>query len=430
MTVRDASAEVVSGAPLRADRRKAMVNRSLTRIVLAGLLGLAMLSLTRVVSGENNLTSAGALGGAINAAIPIMLAGLGGLWSERSGVVNIGLEGQMILGTWFAADFAYKSGSPWMLIVGGIVGGLIGGILHAVATVGFGVDQIISGVAINILAPGITKYLSGIFFTKAGAITAGGGPTQSPKVKSFSTLKWTSAGNQLDKIEQHHWFFVSDVAGLLEGIVTSLTLFTIIALLLIPLTWFLLWRTAFGLRLRSCGENPTAAETLGVKVYTMKATAVVISGVLAGLAGAFLVDYTGIYRENQTGGRGFIGLAAMIFGNWRPGGLAAGSSLFGYTDALQQQQSNATVHALLLLVAIILALVAAYAVYQRRMTSAAIALVAAVLVFLWYVTTDTIPGEFATYSPQIITLFVLALASQRLRMPAADGIPWRRGQGA
>lgn len=419
-----------TAAAPRASRYAGPLNRAATRLILATLLGLVVLSLTRVLSDKPGLTTGGALGAAINAAIPIMLAGLGGLWSERSGIVNIGLEGQMILGTWFAADFAYHSHSAWMLIVGGLVGGFIGGVLHAIATVGFNVDQIISGVAINLLAPGITKYLSGIYFTTNQAITDGGGPTQSPKVPAFNTLTWSGADDWLSKVQHHHWFLVSDVAGLLDGLVTSLNIFTIIALLLIPLTWFVMWRTAFGLRLRSCGENPTAAETLGVKVYTMKATAVVISGVLAGLAGAFLVDYTGIYRENQTGGRGFIGLAAMIFGNWRPGGLLAGSSLFGYTDGLQQQSSTATVHALLLLVAIVLALVGLLALYQRRMTSAVVSFVSAGLVLLWYLTTDSIPSEFATYSAQIITLFVLALASQRLRPPAFDGIPWRRGQGA
>ncbi len=405
-------------------------NRMATRGVLAAAVGLALLSLTRVVSDQNGLTSAGAIGAAINLSIPIMLAGLGGLWSERSGVVNIGLEGQMIFGTWFGAYFAWQSHSAWMLIVGGIVGGLIGGILHAIATVGFGVDQIISGVALNLLAPGVTKYLSGIIFTTEKATADGGGETQSPQVAQFHTLKWGWAHDELSKLAAHHWFFISDLAGVLDGIVTSLNVFTIFALLLIPLTWFVLWRTPFGLRLRSCGENPTAAETLGVKVYTMKATAVVISGALAGLAGSFLVDFTGLYREGQTGGRGYIGLAAMIFGNWQPVGLGLGSSLFGYTDGLQQQQDNVTVHALLLLVAMVLGLYAAWCLYRRNVVSGAVSAIVAALVFVWYLTTDSIPSEFATYSPYIITLLVLAVASQRLRMPAADGIPWRRGQGA
>ena len=405
-------------------------NNVIARVVLVGLFGLVIASITRIGSGHHELTSAIAMGGAINAAMPIMLAGLGGLWAERAGIVNIGLEGQMILGTWFAADFAWKSGSPWMLIVGGVVGGLIGGVLHAIMTVGFGVDQIISGVAINLLAPGIAKYLSGIVFASTAGLAAGGGPTQSPKVTVLSTFDWKSADNWLGKVNGHHWFLISDVAGLLDGFVSSLNWLTIIALLLIPITWFVLWRTTFGLRLRSVGENPTSAETLGVKVYTMKSVAVLISGALAGLGGAFLVQYTGVYHDGQTGGRGYIGLAAMIFGNWRPGGLLAGASLFGYTDALQQQQTTQTVHALLLVVAIVLGLAGLWMFYRGRRVQGIVALGVGVLVFVWYATTTSIPAQFATYSPQILTLLVLAVASQRLRPPAADGIPWRRGQGA
>jgi simple sugar transport system permease protein len=417
-----------SSVPEEPGRLAVLRNNMLTRIVFVALFGLVIMSLTRIISGKENLTSAGALGGMMNAAVPILLAGLGGLWSERAGVVNIGLEGQMILGTWFAADFAWKTGSPWMILVGGIAGGLLGGILHAIATVGFGVDHIVSGVALNILAPGIAKYLAGIYFNSDAGIADGGGPTQSPKVSTLSTLQWNSFGDWLGKVNGHHWFLISDVAGLLQGLVTSLNWFTIIAILLVPLTWFVLWRTAFGLRLRSVGENPTSAETLGVKVYTMKVSAVLMSGALAGLGGAFLVEYTGIYRENQTAGRGYIGLAAMIFGNWNPGGLLAGSALFGYTDALQQQTDTATVHALLLIVAIILVLAGLYAAWRGRRLQAVIAIVAGALVAVWYAATDSIPPQFATYSPQILTLLVLAVASQRLRMPAADGLPWRRGQ--
>ena len=425
MTVRDPSAQV-TGDVVTVPTRVPVGGHVALRILLVSVLGMALLSLTRIISGADDITSAGALGGTINAAMPIMLAGLGGLWSERSGVANIGLEGQMILGTWFGAEFAFATHSPWMLLVGGMVGGFIGGALHAVATVGFGVDQIVSGVAINILAPGVAKYLAGIYFNKPAALAAGGGPTQSPQVDTFGPLKWTWAANHLATLEQHHWFFVSDLAGLLEGICTSLTVLTIIALLTIPATWFVLWRTSFGLRLRSCGENPDAAESLGVKVYTMKSTAVIISGVLAGVAGAFLVNFTGIYRENQTAGRGYIGLAAMIFGNWRPLGLAAGSGLFGYTDALQQRQGSTSVHALLIVVGVLLVLLGLYRAYRRTPVSAAVSLVAGVLVLVAYTTTDSIPSQFATYTPQIITLLVLAAASQRLRMPAADGLPWRR----
>ncbi len=228
----------------------------------------------------------------------------------------------------------------------------------------------------------------------------------------------------------HHWFLISDVAGLLGALATTLTPFTILMIALLPLTWFLLWRTAFGLRLRSCGENPTQAETQGVGVYRMKYTAVIISGMLAGLGGAFLADAGGGYQEGQTAGRGYIGLAAMIFGNWRPGGLAAGAGLFGYTDAVRQRQGSESVHALLLVVTFVLFLVAAYLLWRKRFMSAGGAAVSGVLFLIWYVTTDSVPIEFVPATPYVITLLVLALASQRLRPPAADGIPWRRGQGA
>ncbi|HJQ43348.1 MAG TPA: ABC transporter permease [Jatrophihabitantaceae bacterium] len=394
--------------------------------VLSAVGALLLISLVRIITDANDITSGGTVGATISLAIPIGLAGLGGLWSERSGIVNIGLEGMMILGTWFGAAFAYFSGSPWLGVLGGIVGGLIGGILHAIATVTFGVDHIISGVAITILAGGVARFLAGIFFTHE----PGGGPTQSPHYPQFKQLKVPGANDFFSKIERHHWFVLSDVAGVLRGFTTTLTPFTILAIAMFPLTWFVLWRTAFGLRLRSVGENPNAAESLGVPVYLMKYAAVLVSGALAGMAGAFLADYPGLYREGQTGGRGFIGLAAMIFGNWMPGGLAMGAGLFGYTDALQLRQGTTTVHALLLLAAFLLAAFAAIQLWRRNLRAAVTTAVIAALVFVWYSVTDDVPIEFVPATPYIITLLVLAFTAQRLRMPAADGLPWRKGQNA
>jgi general nucleoside transport system permease protein len=422
MTVHDPGAPP---ATIRLDRVKATRRLSRGQLWMVAGGGLLLLAFVRTVTSADDITSAGTLGATISLALPIGLAGLGGLWSERSGVVNIGLEGMMILGTFFGADFAYFSHSPWMGAVGGVVGGLIGGLVHAVATVTFGVDQIVSGVAITILATGLARYLAGVFFTGQ----PGGGPTQSPSVPQFTRLRVPGADSFLGKLERHHWFAVSDLAGLLRGLATTLTPFTIVVALLFPLTWFVLWRTSFGLRLRSCGENPAAAESLGVPVYRIKYVAVIVSGMLAGIAGAFLADFAGIYREGQTGGRGYIGLAAMIFGNWRPGGLVAGAGLFGYTDAVQSRGGAKSVHALLLLVAILLLFVCAFVLRRRRMVSGIAAGLGATLVFAWYQGTNDVPIELVTYTPQIITLLVLALASQRLRMPAADGIPWRKGQG-
>ena len=193
----------------------------------------------------------------------------------------------------------------------------------------------------------------------------------------------------------------------------------------------MLWRTAFGLRLRSCGENPVAAESLGVNVYLMKYSAVLASGAFAGLGGAFLAIVAGNgYREGQTGGRGFIGLAAMIFGNWRPGGLAAGAGLFGYTDALQLRRGGESVHALLLLVGVLLVGAAIWLALRRAVVvGGVVASSSARAVLAWYSPTDEVPGDFTTMTPYVTTLLVLALASQRLRMPAADGLPYRRGPG-
>jgi simple sugar transport system permease protein len=198
--------------------------------------------------------------------------------------------------------------------------------------------------------------------------------------------------------------------------------------LLLPITFYLLWRTAFGLRLRSCGEAPYAAESLGVNVYLHKYIAVMVSGGLAGFGGAVLATVlSGIYREGQTQGQGFIGLAAMIFGNWRVGGLASGSLLFGYTQAMQLRSGEA-VHALLLVITIGLVLFALWKAYRRQVTPSVASLLIAGAVFLWYRSTDVLPDQIAYVTPYVATLLVLSLASQRLRMPAADGRPYIKGQ--
>jgi general nucleoside transport system permease protein len=384
---------------------------------------LVLVSIVRLITDANDITSSGTTGAALRLAVPIGMAGLGGLWAERAGVVNIGLEGQLILGTWFGAWGAYEFGA-WWGVLAGIIGGALGGLVHAIATVSFGVDHIVSGVAINILGGGVTRFLSALIFTN----TPGGGVTQSPGLPRISTVTAPGSG-ALRTLEDKHWFVVSDIAGVLGGLVTQVSLLTIVAVLLVPISYFLLWRTKFGLRLRACGEAPGAAESLGVNVYKMKYLAVIISGGFAGLGGAFLSEVaTNIYREGQTNGRGYIGLAAMIFGNWRPGGLAVGSAIFGYTDALQLRSGGQSVHALLLLLAIVLALLGGWSLWKRRRMQGIISLVVAVAALIWYLSSDTVPDEFVGFAPHITTLLVLALAAQRLRPPAADGKPYRRGE--
>ena len=384
-----------------------------------------VLAIARQVTGADALTSSGTVSDALGLAVPIGLAALGGLFAERAGVVNIGLEGMMIFGTWFAGWAGYQWG-PWAGVVAGIAGGAIFGLLHALATVTFGVDHIISGVAINIIAIGATRYMSQEFFLGR----EDGGVNQGPSVDLINRVSVPFVGGPLGDLERKQWFLLSDIAGLVRGITVDVSVLTILAVLLVPAAFWLLWRTNFGLRLRSVGENPQAAESLGVPVYTMKYVGVVISGALAGMGGAFLVTvYDAKFLEGQTGGRGFIGLAAMIFGNWRPGGLAAGAALFGYTDSLRLREGTIAVHALLLFAALLLIVLAVRAGMTRRWAQVGLTFGASAVFFLIFSVTNEVAGTLTPLVPYVATLLVLALAAKRLRMPAADGIPYRKGGG-
>jgi simple sugar transport system permease protein len=396
------------------------------RVAAIALALLLLMSVVRLVSGAGELTSSGTAGAALRLAVPIGLAALGGLWAERAGVVNIGLEGMLILGTWFGAWVGFTYG-PWVGVLAGVAAGAVGGLLHAVATVSFGVDHVVSGVAINLLGAGVAQYLSQVAY--GDGQVPGAGPTQSAVVKPIREVSLpvlSSGPDLLGRLEDTGLFLLSDAAGLLGGLTRGVSLLTILAVLLVPCSFFVLWRTAFGLRLRSVGENPVAADSLGVPVYRLKYAAVVASGAFAGLGGAALVIGS-IYREGQTAGRGFIGLAAVIFGNWRPGGLAAGAGLFGYADALQLRAGNA-VRGLLLLVALLLVVAAVVQGLRRRLPMVVVALVLAAAFALWYASVDSVPSQLVGFTPHIVTLVVLAVASQRLRPPAADGQPYRRGQ--
>lgn len=395
--------------------RKALLPLALVAVVLG-------LSILRVATGVNDIDSSNAISAALVAAVPLALAGLGGLWSERAGVVNIGLEGMMIMGSWSAAFAAYHYG-PWAGVLGGILGGMLFGLLHAIATVFFGVDHIVSGVAINLLGAGLTKFLAERFFSEL----PGGGPTQSPSLPDVASVTLPGSGALVD-IEKNHWFLVSDVAGILAGLTKDVSLLTLLAIGLVIGTIFVLWKTSFGLRLRSCGEAPQAAETLGVNVYLYKTIAVVVSGGLAGLGGGFLAMVASDgFQQGQTGGRGYIGLAAMIFGNWMPIGTALGALLFGYTQALQLRGGD-QVHALLLLVGAGVLVGAVWMAVKKRVLHAVILAVAGVLVLMWYFGSNTIDPNLTATAPYVVTLLVMAFASQHLRMPAADGAIYRKGE--
>ena len=419
--VTDVAAE--SGSTMPVHRKRSKIPGWLRGVIWA-VVAIGVLSTASYSTGVAALTSSNTAHTALRLALQILLCALGGLWAERAGVVNIGLEGMMILGTWGAAWGSYNGG-VWAGLVAAMVMGALGGLLHAVATVTFNVNHIVSGVAINLLGLGVAKYLSNLIFAPIS-----GNPRQSPPVPKFDTYSAAGLTDWLTDLEKEQRVVISDIAGILRGLVSEVAPLTMIAILLVPVSYYILWRTRFGLRLRSCGENPVAAESLGVNVYRHKYIALLASGAFAGMGGASLVLLSGgaDYLENQTNGRGFIGLAAMIFGNWRPGGLLGGAALFGYSDGLQLAGGGTAVLALLYGAVILIAIIVVIQLIRKQWLAAALGVIGAGVLYAIYWTQDTLPSDLIPYTAHFVTLIVLAVASQRLRPPRADGQPYRRGE--
>ncbi len=417
------------GSPSPSTKRSRMPTA--IKWMLYALAGMLLLTIVQSIGDTDKLTSAPISREMLRWSLPVLLAGLGGLFADRSGVVNIGLEGMMILGMWFGAWGALEFG-PWMGLIIGVLGGASGGLLHAVATVTFGVDQIISGVAINILAPAGTRYLSQEVW---------GSPTQSPRVQGIgdwdvpflaggSIFGWDSPDILLT-IANKEWWYISDIADFSRGLMRNTSLLALIALALVPFCAWLLWRTRFGLRLRIAGEQPQAGESQGVNIYAYKYAAVIISGALAGLGGVVISspELSGQFLEGNSGGRGFIGLAAVIFGNWRPLGILLGALLYGYVFGLDLKDLDGSAsHALLLLNAIALGGVAAWAVTRRRIADGVLAGLMAVGGLVWWIVSDSVPGWWSNILPYVVVLLVLVFFAQRLREPAAIGQPYHRGE--
>ena len=405
------------------ERLQAPLQARWVRPTLYIVVGFVLVAAARQITGAQDIDSTGALRGALVASVPILLAGLGGLWSERAGVVNIGLEGMMLLGALGAGYFGYFYGVvPGIL--GGMAFGLLAGALHALVTVVFGVDHIVSGVAVNIMAMGISGYLAESWFTGV----PGGGQSNSPTLPSVPTITIGPLVDACKNVADKHWFIVSDLFSVFGVLFDRMSLLTLVALALVPISAWVLWRTSFGLRIRSTGEAPSASESLGINVYRYKFIAVCLSGMLAGLGGVFLAMVaTSGYQSGMTNGMGYIGLAAMIFGNWRPTGLLLGAGLFGYAQAVQLRNGEESLHALLLVIAVILAAFAVAQLRGGRRLGALIAGLGAVAVLAWHLLSDEVPREFTGMAPYVTTLLVLAFASQSLRMPAADGQIYRKG---
>ena len=404
------------------------------RTMILWLGGMLVLSIVRIITNADDLTSSGTISSTLRVATPILLAGMAGLWAERAGIVNIGIEGMMIVGTWCGGYGAWKWGS-WAGIAMALIAGALVGLLHALATVRFNVDHVVSGIAINTLAAGATEYLSIIFFKGQ----KGGGESQSPTGKGGYgefDMPFLSGGriggwrspDILGWIERKHDVpLLPDVAGFVRGLTSDVYIPTLVAVAIIPLTVWVLWRTRFGLRLRSSGESPQAGESLGVPINRLRYQAMAVSGSLAAFGGAYLsCVFTSTYRQGQTGGQGFIGLATTIFGNWQPWGVFRGSILFGFPTALKFRDEK-NVPALFLVAAIALAVIAVIMVVRRKSVWAVSCAAAAVCMVLAYNVIDNVPSEFVAATPYIVTVIVLAGARQQLRPPAHAGLSYRPG---
>jgi len=425
-------------APLEGNRFESLGRFFAVRrnVLLTGAITLlALMSITRLWTGEHPLTSSGTVGTALRLTVPILLAGMAALWAERCGVFNIGIEGMMILGTWGAGYGAWKWG-PWVGLLLGILFGMFGGLIHAVATVRFNVDQVISGVVLNIFAFSGARYLSDLVFVGQ----PGGGVSQSPQQKSgipkFDTpflaggdlFGWQTP-DFFGWLEKKRWFLLGDIGGIGKGLTVNLSWLTVLAVLVVPITFWVLWRTRFGLRLRSSGEAPHAAESLGVKVIPLRYAGLLISGGLAGFGGATLaIVASSYYRQGQTAGRGFIGMAAMIFGNWRPLGVAGGAAVFGYSEGVKLVASD-SLTALFLFVTLVAGLMLIAALLRKKAISIITALITGGLFFTAYLTVKEVPESLTQSVPYVATLVVLATATKRLRPPAQAGIKYRPGEG-
>lgn len=289
---------------------------------------------------------------AIRLATPLIFAALGGLFSERSGVINIALEGLMLAGAFTAAVATFEMHKPYLGMLCGMAAGGFLAWVYAIACIRFQADQVVAGMAINFLMIGLPALISGAVYDSSGSTP------------------------QIDKAEQLTQFFNNRIS-----------IASIIVFLLVPVCWYVLYKTPFGLRLRATGENPEAADAAGVNVIKIRYIGVVISGILAAAGGAYLsIGQSSLFTRNMTAGRGFIALAALILAKWRPVPVLVACLFFGFMEALTIQMQGVI-----------------------KMPSG-----------------EDIPVQFIQIIPYVLTIIVLAGFIGLSRAPKALGIPYRK----
>jgi simple sugar transport system permease protein len=257
----------------------------------------------------------------VRLATPLILACLAGLYSERAGIVDIGLEGKLLASAFTAATVAALTGSPWLALLAGIGGALLFSGVHGLASINFRGNQTISGVALNFLAAGLTTYLGTSWF-KRGGFT----PQLTPDQR-FGPLQWPFAAELRN---------VPIIGPIYSGLLSGYNLITYFAIIAVPITAWVLFRTRFGLRLRAVGESPKAIDTAGISVTVLRYQALVITAVLVGIGGAYLSIAAGAgFIPNMAAGRGYIALAALIFAKWKPWPALLVCLMFGFLDAVQ-----------------------------------------------------------------------------------------------
>ena len=266
------------------------------------------------------------LDSAVRLMTPLLLACLAGLYSERSGVFDIGLEGKMLMAAFTAASVAYATGSAWLGLLAGIGGSMAMSLIHGLASITFMGNQLISGVVINFLASGMTVLLGQKIFGLGGRTPSLQGAARFQEI----TLPLADTLGQ-----------VPVIGPIYAQLISGHSILVYVAFLAVPLTWWVLFRTRFGLRLRAVGENPASVDTAGVSVTRLRYAAIGICGVLTGIAGAYLAtSLSAGFVKEMTAGRGFIALAALIFAKWRPWGALGATFLFGLLEAIANRYPN------------------------------------------------------------------------------------------